>query len=178
MTSSWKNYEEVAAYLLNKLASEFGFERVEGKQDVIGARSGSTWEIDAKGFCKEYEGFIIIECRRYLRSKQNQERIGGLAYRILDTGARGGIVVSPLGFQEGALKVASAENIIHIKLNENCTPAEFSLRFLDKVFASVRISGGGSITAMGRAGEVLRKCKKCGKEFKVREDVIYCASCR
>ena len=58
---------------------------------------------------KENEGFVIIECRRYTKSRQSQEKIGGLAYRILDTGARGGILISPLGMQEGASKIADVE---------------------------------------------------------------------
>jgi hypothetical protein len=33
----WQTYEEVAAWLLNQFASEFGLDRVEGKQDVSGA---------------------------------------------------------------------------------------------------------------------------------------------
>jgi hypothetical protein len=43
-----------------------------------------------------------------------------LAYRIIDTGADGGILVSPLGLQEGAERVAAAENIISVRLNEDC----------------------------------------------------------
>lgn len=135
--SKWETYEEVATHLLDEFAEEFGLERVEGKQNVQGERSGTTWEIDAKGVKKGEEGFIIVECRRYTASKQNQEKIGGLAYRILDTGASGGIVVSPLGLQEGAEKVASSEDIQHVTLSADSTPYEFFLRFLNKVMVGV-----------------------------------------
>lgn len=108
-------------------------ERVESKQDVVGQRSGTTWEIDAKGFRHGDPGFVIVECRRYTTSKQNQEKIGGLAYRIIDTGAEGGIIVSPLGLQEGAECVAAAENIVSIQLNEESTQHEYVLRFLNKI---------------------------------------------
>jgi hypothetical protein len=131
--ATWRSYEEVAAYLLNQFASEFGLERVEGKQEVVGQRSGTTWEIDAKGFRQGDSGFFIVECRRYTTSKQNQEKLGGLAYRIIDTGAEGGIIVSPLGLQEGAEHIAAAENIVSVQLNGESTQHEYILRFLNKI---------------------------------------------
>jgi restriction endonuclease len=130
----WKTYEEVAVYLLNQIASELGLERVEGKQDVYGSRSLTKWEIDGKGVEADGEGFVIIECRRYTTSKQNQEKVAALAYRIKDAGANRGILVSPLGFQEGANKVAAAEGIVEVLMDANSTHADYMLRFLNKVF--------------------------------------------
>jgi len=123
---SWESFEEVAVYLLDQIAHEFGLQNFEGKQAIVGKRSGTKWEIDAKGVSENDEVFFIVECRRYTTSRQNQEKVGGLAYRIIDTGAKGGIVVSPLGLQEGAYKVAQAENIYHIILDENSCPGYFS----------------------------------------------------
>ena len=37
-----------------------------------------------------------------------------MAYRISDTGAEGGIIVSPLGVQEGGKKIAETENIVTV----------------------------------------------------------------
>jgi hypothetical protein len=125
------------------MASEFGLRRVEGKQTIRGSRSGTTWEIEAKGVrIGEGAGFIIVECRRYTTSKQKQEKqkqeqMGGLAYRILDTGAAGGILVSPLGLQEGAAKVAGAENIQTVILSENSTTTNYLLQFLNNTFLGV-----------------------------------------
>jgi hypothetical protein len=135
--TTWRSYEEVAAYLLNQFASEFGLERADGKQHVVGQRSGTTWEIDAKGVRQGDSGFVIVECRRYMSSKQNQEKIGGLAYRIIDTGAAGGIIVSPLGLQEGAERIAAAENIVSVQLNEDSTQHEYVLRFLNKIMIGI-----------------------------------------
>jgi len=84
MNKEWQTYEEVATYLLNQIAEEFNLSRFEGKQKVIGKRSGTEWEIDAKGIKESDEMFIIVECRRYTKSKQTQEKIGALAYRIID----------------------------------------------------------------------------------------------
>ena len=114
------------------MAEKFGLSHFEGKQKVKGIRSGRSWEIDAKGLAKGQETFIIVECRRRSR-RQNQEQIGGLAYRIIDTGAAGGIIVSPLGLQRGAEIVAQAENIHNVILDKNSTTANYILRFLDEV---------------------------------------------
>ena len=91
MVAKWESYEQVAAYLLNQFASEFGLDLVEGKQEVVGHFSGTTWEIDAKGVRTGNTGFIIVECRRYTTSKQSQGKVGALAFSILDSGAEGGI---------------------------------------------------------------------------------------
>lgn len=133
----WKTYQEVAAYLLDRVALELGLERVEGEQHVVGQRSGTTWRIDGKGFRVGDEGFVIMEARRYTTSKQKQEQVGGLAYRIIDTGAAGGIMVSPLGLQEGARKVAAAENIVTVHMDENSTTTDYILEFLNKAFIGV-----------------------------------------
>jgi Restriction endonuclease len=124
--------------LLNKFADEFGLDRVEGKQKVKRRRSGTTWTIDAKGFREKNEAFVIVECRRYITSKQNQEKVGSLAYRIIDTGAGGGILVSPLGMQKGAKKIANAENIIHVQLDENSRRYEYVLGFLNKIMLGIQ----------------------------------------
>ena len=149
----WETYEEVAIYLLNQFAEKFNLEYFEKKQIVEGERSGTSWEIDGKGIASQIEKFIIVECRRYTKSKQNQEKIGALAYRILDTGASGGILVSPLGLQEGAEKVAKAEKIVSVRLNENCTTKEYMLSFLNQI--AVGLSDGVKITDSCTA-EVIR----------------------
>jgi hypothetical protein len=136
--AKWNSYEEVTSFLLNQFASEFGLERVEGKQDVVGKRSGTTWQIDAKGIRQGNTGFVIVECRCYMTSKQNQEKVGGLAYRIIDTGADGGIIVSPFGLQEGAARVAAAENIITVRLNADSTQHEYFLQFLNKLMIGLQ----------------------------------------
>ncbi|HEX9925708.1 MAG TPA: hypothetical protein VGD99_23840 [Anaerolineae bacterium] len=152
--AEWETYEEVAAYLLNQIAEEFDLNRVEGKQKVRGKRSGTEWTIDAKGVREEDEAFVIIECRRYTTSKQSQEKLGGLAYRIIDSGANGAILVSPLGMQRGAEKIASAENIHDVFLYENSTRTEYMLQFLNKVWAGIELSKKQSI---GFDAEVKRK---------------------
>lgn len=73
--------------------------------------------------------------KRQRRSKGlNQEALGALAYRISDTGAVGGIIVSPLPLQDGAKKVAEATNIVHVLLDPDSTPEDFAMSFFDKIF--------------------------------------------
>ncbi|MCZ7654109.1 MAG: hypothetical protein M5R42_07210 [Rhodocyclaceae bacterium] len=68
------------------------------------------------------EGIIVVECRQYRSKRQVQEQVAALAYRVLDTGARGAIIVSPLDLQAGAKKVAAAENVISVQLDADSTP--------------------------------------------------------
>jgi len=174
MDRKWKTYEELAAYLLNQFAAEFGLSRVEGKQAVQGQRSGTQWEIDAKGVREGNQGFIIVECRRYTTSKLNQEKVGSLAYRITDTEAEGGILVSPLGLQEGARKIAEAENILEVHLAPNSTPQDFTLQFLNKIMIGIT----DSITLGDHAEvQVSTPRKKCGKEVTVKENDSTCPDC-
>ena len=170
----WQTYEEVATYLLNKFANEFGFSHVEGKQSLVGIKTGTKWEIDAKGFQLNGEGFVIIECRRYLKAKQNQEKVGSLAYRILDTGAKGGIVVSPLGLQSGAQLIANAEGIISIKLHENSTSTEFAMQFLNKIFVGIheKVYASDAFSAT-----LTRHCEKCSAPFSVQKNELACPAC-
>ncbi len=149
MTKEWKNYEEVAEYLINQFASEFGLIAVEGKQKITGSMSGTDWEIDAKGIKENNEGFVVIECRRFTNSRQNQERVAGLAYRILDLGAAGGLIVTPLGLQSGAKKIAKAQGIAEVTLTPGSTKAEYVLGFLNRVMVGVseRVSFTGGFVS-------------------------------
>lgn len=138
-TTKWKTYEEVAKYLIDRFKSEFNLQSIEGKQLLVGKDSGTEWEIDAKGVAYKKEDFIIIEARRHTTSKHNQERIAGLAYRIKDTGAKGGILVSPLGLQKGGKKVAAANNIISVNIDANSTPERFSMEFFGRLFVGASV---------------------------------------
>jgi hypothetical protein len=131
LNKAWKTYEEVAQYLLNQFAEHFKLGSVEGKQIVPG-KSGTDWEIDAKGVNGDGDGFFIFECRRYTKSHMNQESMAALAYRIQDTGAEGGFVVSPLEPQSGAKKVAKYSNIKHITLDPKSTTSDYIMKFINQ----------------------------------------------
>ncbi|HEY4238339.1 MAG TPA: hypothetical protein VGM88_00910 [Kofleriaceae bacterium] len=120
-------------------------------------------ELRTKGVRVGGAGFVIVECRRYTTSRQTQERMGGLAYRIIDTGAAGGIIVSPLGLQEGAEKIASAENVVSVCLDENSTRTDYVMSFLSNVMVglsdTVTISESLEVVVKDRDGNVIEKLK-------------------
>lgn len=128
---SWRNYEEVAQFLLDQLASHFGLGRVEGKQIVRG--ESTEWELDARGVLVDGDGFVAIECKRH-KHRVRQGQIGELFCKIHDTGAVGGIIVSPLPLQAGASKFANNNLIVQVRLDRNCTTTEYILEFINKLF--------------------------------------------
>jgi hypothetical protein len=169
----WRTYEEVAAYLLNRFAKEFGLKSVEKVKQKIQGQSGARWAIDAKGI-REDDETIVIECRRHTRDGLTQEELGGLAFRVIDIRAAGGITVSPLGLQEGAEKVAAAKNIISVKLDANSTPKEFVIQFFDKLCLGIT----AEVTTSGRVSpSYFRTCAKCGKKFEVSGNRLLCTDC-
>ena len=131
--TKWKSYEEVAQYLLNQFADNFRLGRVEGKKIVPG-ESGTDWVLDAKSVKANGKGFLIVECRRYTSSRLKQKDVAGLAFQIEDTGADGGIIVSPLGLQKGAKKVAEHKNIKQVILAPESTNSNYLLSFLNQTF--------------------------------------------
>ncbi|MBP8303762.1 MAG: hypothetical protein KBE04_06525 [Phycisphaerae bacterium] len=137
-STKWRSYEEIARHLLAEFRTYFDLDDVEGKQKVTGRRSGTDWEVDAKG-AKTGAGevFVIVECRRHTSSGQKQEHIAGLAYRIIDTGAAGGIIVSPLPLQEGAKRVAGAEGIVEVTLGKDSTTTDYFMQFLNQIMVGV-----------------------------------------
>ncbi|WP_348270701.1 restriction endonuclease [Candidatus Filomicrobium marinum] len=93
---------------------------MEGKQRASGRKSGTDWEIDAKGIREGNRAIVLVECRRYKR-RLNQEALAAVAYRIDDIGTDGGITVSPFPLQQGAAKVAAASRIEHVQLRPDST---------------------------------------------------------
>jgi hypothetical protein len=47
------------------------------------------------------------------------------------------IIVSPLGLQEGAEKVSTAENIHNVTLDENSTTENYILKFLNEIHVGI-----------------------------------------
>jgi hypothetical protein len=135
-TKQWKTYEEVAAYLLNQFAEHFEVGKFEGKQIVAG-NSGTEWEIDAKGCSDDGITFIVVECKRHTKSGISQAITAALAYSIQDIGASGGILVSPIGLQEGAKKVAAKAGIVEVILDQNSTTTDYVLKFLNRICVGV-----------------------------------------
>jgi len=142
---------------------------------IEGHRSGTKYEIDAKGTTEGGEAFLIVECKRYGGRRVDQGKVSDLAYRILDTRADGAILVSPMGFQAGAKKIADAENIISVQLNQDATPTDFVMQFFYKIRVGIKMSAKSSVVAKSSA---MRACAKCGKTYPSEEHGSLCGDCR
>lgn len=141
----WQTYEEVATYLLNQFAEHFELGRVEAKQ-VLPGESGTEWEIDAKGIAEDEIKYIVVECKMHTKSGVSQAIAGSLAFTIKDVGASGGILVSPLGLQEGAKKVAKAAGITEVILKENSTTTDYVFAFLNTLCVGISDAVNTTIT--------------------------------
>jgi hypothetical protein len=75
--------------------------------------------------------------------------MAALAYVIRDVGAAGGIVVTPIGVQEGGQKIAEYEGIKEIHLGADSTKTDYVLEFLGQVFmgASAHLKIGVTLSA-------------------------------
>lgn len=170
---AWKRYEDTARILLMKLREELNLDRIEGKQTAVGDHT--EWELDAKGIRAGAEGaFVVIEVRRYTKSRIPQSQVGALAFTIKDTGAVGGIMVSPLPLQTGAQRIAQAENIVHVELGANSTPEVFAMRFLSQVMVGVKdqFAFKAEFTAT-----VIQACQTCGTNFTPLSSEMLCPPC-
>jgi len=144
-TPAWLRYERAAKDIIARLQSELGLSEVEGKQ-VIAGESGTDWEIDAKANVEGSTAFVIIECRRYTTSRLKQEEVAALAWRVQDTGASAALVVSPLGLQEGAKKVASSAGIYSMQMTANSSLQRFVVTFLEGMYVSLTgVQATGSV---------------------------------
>jgi hypothetical protein len=156
----WETYEEVAAYLLNQFAEHFGVGRFEGKQLVAG-ESGTEWQIDAKGCAADEGHFLVVECKRHTKAGISQAITAALAWSIQDTGAGGGILVSPIGLQKGAKKVAAKSDIVEVVLDQNSTTTDYMLKFLNQVCigfsdtVDLNITESLTITLIDKNGNVI-----------------------
>lgn len=173
MEPEWKKYEYVAAFLLNKFRQDFGLQYVEGKQVVSG--KVTDWEIDAKGVRVGDGALIIVECRRLTTSRLNQAKIAAIAYQVSDLNAVGGIVVTPIGLQEGAKRIAEAENIITVQLTPDSTTTEYVMQFLNKIYVGLAdtLTLTDSLTVT-----VTRICERCQKGFPLLEQESTCPECK
>lgn len=169
----WEQYEQTATYLLDKLATHFGLERVEGKQSLHGQKSDTDWVVDAKGVRDGSGAIVIVECRR-TKGRQAQSKLAALAFQVSDIGAAGGIMVSPVPLQAGAKKVAQSANIVHVQLDANSTSRDFAMQFLKKIFVGVSATANARATATPK---VDRQCVRCTNRFEPVADENTCPSC-
>ena len=172
----WESYEQAALNVIERFKEELDLKAVEGKQVIQG--KSTKWEIDAKGIAEGTEAYVLIECRRYKTKKQNQEQVAAFAYRINDTGSSGGIIVSPLGLQAGAKKIAESNNIIEMKLHKDSKPETFMVEFFGKVTHGFSAKLQADPATMSGNTSVISKCRICGNEYVKYGDNQVCEQCK
>jgi len=139
MSKESEVYETVARKVVADLKDRLCVSRVEGKQDLAGELSNTNWEVDGVAWREDGEGFLLIEARRYTTSRLPQEDIAAIAYRIIDIGAAGGIVVSPDRLQAGAEKVATANQILHIEVAAESSLESYLADYLGQHFVGASL---------------------------------------
>ena len=77
---------------------------------------------------------ILIECKQRIKTALSQETLAGFAYRIRDTNANQGIIVTTIGLQEGAKRIVNASKIAAIKLDYNSTSEDYIAQIANKIF--------------------------------------------
>jgi hypothetical protein len=153
MSKESDRYEEVTRAILDTCKKQLGYKKVEPKGDHAG-ETGTSWEIDATCYLEATDDKILVECRRHTTSKIDQEQVGGLVFRIQDTGAEGGLFVTPLGYQEGAKLVAKAKKVRLATLNADATEEEYILEVAEKLFHGVAGKGGAVLGGEAAVGAV------------------------
>ncbi len=126
-SQSWKNYEELARHVILHFADIIGITAVEAKQRLQG-KSGKRWEIDAKGICSGGKGFLVIECKERSKSRLRGSTIGALAFTVQDIGAAGAVIVTSIGLQKGAEKLAKHQGFHAVYLPKESTFEDYVAR--------------------------------------------------
>src|ERR1700740_996995 len=110
-----REYEELVCRLLAEaIGEEFmrqGRAQVYGSRQFVG-KSGHSHQIDASAELS-FAGCtirIVVECKRYRRNVEIADLLE-FAARVEDIGAHKGIVVTTVGFQDGARAIAEQKGI-------------------------------------------------------------------
>lgn len=133
---NWRKYEDYTRQILNDDRVQDYLEKyfelsnlvIKPKKKLLGRKSGTKWEVDGYGYDINNQ-IILIECKHYENDKVVQNTVAAFAYIIRDIEAQTGIIVTTLGLQSGAIKVAKAENIGLVKLHYNSTNENFIISF-------------------------------------------------
>ena len=154
-------YESVSVILLSRFKRVLEFKRVEGKQRAFGA-SGTRWQLDAKVFKRNRAVFLIVEVKRHTKKKISQAIVGSLVAAIRDTGAVGGLVVSPHGMQKGATMLAKANNIKAVQLTADSTSTDYLMESCQNAWRGISetippVRDSALITMIDSSGRVVRQ---------------------
>ena len=103
--------------------------------------------------------------------------MAGFAFRIGDIGAGEGVMVTPVGYQEGAEKVAEAARIGTATLSRDATESEYILTIANHLFRGLLVTDRGTGTD---SVSVYRTCDACGSELFTQNNgqTFFCPICK
>ena len=117
---TWERYEDVARQLIDDIKSYLGLSMVNPDKKEFLKKDGGICEIDVSAYDMSDRKLVLVECRK--RNKRlSQEEVHGFAYRIQQTNAKRGIIVTPIGLQKGAKLAANGAKIGLVRLEPNST---------------------------------------------------------
>jgi hypothetical protein len=112
----WKKFEKIVAgiHLLKAQGAEVKFD-----DRIMGVRTGRLRQIDVSIRFRQtfYDYLAVVECKDSGR-RVPIDKVEAFRTKLEDVGAMHGIMVSPHGFQEGAIAAAKAYNIELFTLTE------------------------------------------------------------
>ncbi len=128
---TWERYEDVARQLIDDIKSSLGLSMVNPDKKEFPKKDGGICEIDVSAYDMSDGKLVLVECRNK-NKRLPQEEVHGFAYRIQQTNAKRGIIVTPIGLQKGAIIAANGLTLTFeptifgvIKFpSRNCTKAK------------------------------------------------------
>jgi hypothetical protein len=141
MSASSDRFEQTVRNILEQCRDALGYSRVDPKGKLPG-RSGTEWEIDSTAYLATSGDMVLVECRWRSKKRIDQEQIGGLVFRVQDTGAVAGLMVTSIGLQKGAELVAQANQIGIAKINPDATDRDYVLDIAGRLFHGIEAKGG------------------------------------
>lgn len=129
-------YEQFVAESFAAL-HDAGFGTVTQNKHITGLKSGHDHQFDV-AIELEIIGLhiiVVVECKHYRRRVEISDVLE-FASRIDDVSAHKGVMVTTVGYQEGAIKIAKANRITLLITAPEETPAQRRLREYDAGYAS------------------------------------------
>jgi len=123
---NWETYEQVAHGFAELNKAYFRLHSVIRNPKLTGKQTGTTWSVDLAGHRQEDDGLVLVECKWRDNARVKQIEMAGLVYVMWDTGARGGIYVTTVGFQRGAARIAEAHGIRMVNLKSGDSEDTYS----------------------------------------------------
>lgn len=159
-----KDYERLVKSLTSTIfdglrAQAFHLKKYRGK-------SGQEYEVDVsfEVAVDTLEFLVLVECKRY-KDRVGVDEITSFAYRLRDIGAHKGIVVSPGGFQKGAVQVAKAERIALLVARDEIEFKPKQLRTIIGLVRPVPYTAWFSRLALATGGEDHTDVIPAGRAF-------------